>query len=163
MSTESPSIPRPRPPTVRSILAVVILGLIAACVVLAQTSAGRSLLRRTHISQPAEGYVQLYFRSPGTLPDYAAARRARQRVAFVLVNDDQHTRTLRWTIGMRGRPTAAHGSLRLAPGRRRTVRRTVLVRCVARRVLETVRLAVPRQSIGYWLTCPRPPIRHPRP
>jgi len=146
----------------RLVAVVVLLALVAAAVVLAQSSAGRTFLRRVHISDPPTGYVQLYFHHPGSLPDYTVARHGHQRIAFGLTNNEQRTRSLHWTIATRGDHPAAQGQLRLRPGQTRIIRRSVLVRCTGRRAYETVRLQSPNESIGYWMACPSPRPSHTR-
>jgi hypothetical protein len=143
-----------RTATARALAVITLLGLIAAAVVWAQGSAGRSLLRRAHISEPPTGYVQLYFHAPRSLPDYVVSARAHQHISFVLTNDEQRSTTLHWTISTQGSAPAARGQIHLAPGHQQVIRRTITVRCNRRRVYEKVQLASPSQSIGYWIACP---------
>lgn len=154
MSADAPKNRKSRTATARFVAVTTLLGAIAAAVVWAQSSSGRAFLRRTHISQPPTGYVQLYFHSPRSLPDYVVSGRAHQRVSFVLVNDEQGSRTLHWTVSTAGDPPAARGETRLAAGHSTLIRRAITVRCTGHRVYETVHLASPDESIGYWLSCP---------
>jgi hypothetical protein len=154
MSTDAPKSPKHRAATLRSAAVLALLALVAAAVVLAQTSAGRTLLRRAHISQPPMGFVQLSFRDAGALPDYTVSAHGRKRIVFELTNNEHDARSLRWTIATRGDRPAASGTLRLKAGETKTLRRTVRIRCTRRRVYEIVRLADPSESIGYWMSCP---------
>jgi hypothetical protein len=154
MSADAPKSRMPRTTLIRALAVTALLGLLAAAVVWAQGSSGRSFLRSSHISEPPTGYVQLYFHDPRSLPDYVVSARAHQHLSFVLVNNEQSSRTLHWTISTQGYSPAAHGQVRLAPGHSRVVRRTITVRCTRHRVHETVVLQAPSESIGYWIACP---------
>jgi hypothetical protein len=144
----------PRTTLIRALAVTALLGLVAAAVVWAQGSSGRAFLRSSHISEPPTGYVQLYFHDPRSLPDYVVSRRAHQHLSFVLVNNEQSSRTLHWTISTQGYSSATRGHVRLAPGHSQIIRRTITVRCTRHRVHETVDLQTPGESIGYWIACP---------
>lgn len=159
MSADAPKNRMSRTAITRALAAAALLGLVAAAVVWAQTSSGRAFLRRAHISEPATGYVQLYFHGPRSLPDYVVSARAHQHVSFVLVNDEQGPRTLRWTVSTQGYPPAAQGEAHLTAGQSSVVHRTIAVRCTRHRVYEMVHLASPDQSIGYWISCPSSAVR----
>jgi hypothetical protein len=143
-----------RTTTLRALAVTTLLGFVAAAIVWAQGSSGRAFLRQSHISQSPTGYVQLYFRNPRSLPDYVVSARAHAHLSFVLVNNEQSSRTLRWTISTQGFPAAARGRIRLAAGHSRAIRRTITVRCTRHRVHETVTLESLNESIGFWVACP---------
>ncbi len=154
MSADAPKSRMPRTIPTRALAVTALLGVLAAAVLWAQGSSGRAFLRSSHISEPPTGYVQLYFHDPRSLPDYVVSARAHQHLSFVLVNNEQRSRTLHWTISTQGYSPAARGQVRLAPGHSRVVRRTITVRCTRHRVYETVDLGSPSESIGYWISCP---------
>lgn len=154
MTADAPKIRISRTTAVRALAVTILLGVVAAAIVWAQGSSGRAFLRRSHISQPPTGYVQLYFRNPRSLPDYVVSKRAHAHLSFVLVNNEQSSRTLHWTISTQGYSPAARGRVRLAAGHSRVIGRTITVRCTRHRVHETVAMESPSESIGYWIACP---------
>jgi hypothetical protein len=124
-----------------------------AAVGLAQTSAGRTVLRNAGLAERARPYTELYFADPRHIPLEVIKQSPRQRVSFVIRNQEHHRRTYRWTIGTKGSPPEASGTVSLYVGHWATIARKVRVDCTGRRAYEQVSLPDQSETIGYWLSC----------
>jgi hypothetical protein len=124
-----------------------------AAVGLAQTSAGRTVLRRAGLAERARPYTELYFADPRHLPLEVIKQSPRQRVSFVIRNQEHRRQTYRWTIGTKGSPPEASGTVSLYVGHWATIARKVRVDCTGKRAYEQVSLPGQGETIGYWLSC----------
>jgi hypothetical protein len=133
-----------------------VLATALVAVTVAQTSYGRQLLRSVGLSEPREGFSELYFAHPATAGTQSVRDGARTRVSFVISNQ-QHVRdTYSWTVEAGSAAHAARGATSVDPGHRVTVEDRVIVNCARRaptRVPIRVALAGRSESITEWVTC----------
>lgn len=136
-------------------MAATCLVLIAAlaAVGLAQSSSGRTVLRKAGLAESARPYTELYFANPRHIPLEVIKQSPRQRVSFVIRNQEHRRQTYRWTIGTKGSPPEASGTVDLYVGHWATIARTVPVDCTGKRAYEQVSLLGRGETIGYWLSC----------
>ena len=130
---------------------VVLLTLVA--VGLAQTSAGRSALSGLGVYAGATPYTELYFPDPTHLRGVTGHRPTRQRVTFVLRDEEPKAEVYSWTIGTDQAPGVVSGHTVLGVHQQTTVRQTMSVACSGPRVRIDVSLTAPRESIDYWERC----------
>jgi hypothetical protein len=139
------------------ILVVVVAALALAAVGIAQTAAGRSLLRKAGLTSPPARYTELAFERPMLLPEKFPHGRFKVRAPFTIHNVDGARRTYRWTVEeiAGGRTTkVAQGDLTEDAGIRRRANPRMWLRCThAGRVRVQVRLTDPAESIGWWARC----------
>lgn len=131
---------------------IVLVAAIAA-VGLAQTSAGRTVLRKAGLAERARPFTELYFLHPRHIPLEVIKQSPRQTVSFVIRNQEHSRRTYPWRIATKGSAPAASGTVTLDVGHWATIVRKVRVDCSARRAYEQVTLPTSGETIGYWLTC----------
>ena len=89
---------------------IVLIAAVAA-VSLAQTSSGRTVLRKAGLAERARPYTELYFANPRHIPLEVIKQSPRQRVSFVIRNQEDRRQTYRWTIGTKGSPPEASGTV----------------------------------------------------
>ena len=131
--------------------AIVVLG-----VGLAQTAAGRSVLRDSGLLGSPDGYTELEFVDPTKLAARVAPGGSTVRVPFRIHNVEGGARTYRWSVVAiaSGRPErVAAGRQDLASGQSRYLDPRAAIACTGGRVRIEVRLADPAQSIGFWVEC----------
>jgi hypothetical protein len=133
--------------------------LIVGIVVLAsvfQTSAGPALLRAAGLSQEPTGYTSLSFLHPQSPAEQLTPAHGNTVTSFAVHNATGSTRDYRWSVSLvrRGRTHQAHtGTVRLAPGRRAEITRSVAITCTRGVVRIVVSLESPAESIDTWITC----------
>jgi hypothetical protein len=133
-----------------------VLAAAVAAVGLAQTSAGHTALSKAGLTEPARPFTELYFLHPRHLSLYVIKPSPHQTVAFVIRNQEHRRQTYSWTIGTKGSPAAASGTVSLDVGHWATIARKVRVDCTANRVYEQVTVPTSGETIGYWLACRSP-------
>jgi hypothetical protein len=128
-----------------------------AAVGIAQTAAGRSLLRKAGLTAAPARYTELAFAHPMLLPEKFPNGRFKVRAPFTIQNVGRVPRSYDWTVVelAGGRTiTVAHGNTSLDPGIRRAANPPMWLHCEGQgRVHVEVRLADPAESIGWWARC----------
>jgi hypothetical protein len=136
---------------------VLVAGFAVACVGLAQSTPGHSVLHSVGLYEEPASYTELAFTAPDALPRTLAKSGTAVTVAFGIHNVSGNPRSYDWSIALvhsgvsevtatGAAPTSAQG--------RTVVTRSVMATCAGGRVQVVVRLASPAESIGFWLTCP---------
>lgn len=132
-----------------------------AAIGVAQTAAGRSVLRSAGLAGSPPRYTELAFAAPMYLPEKLPPKRVPIHAPFWVHNVEGASRTYHWTFTERdgtGRTVLARGSLTLASGARRRLNPQLHVACrVSKRARLELRLDSPPRSIGWWADCLPPP------
>lgn len=135
----------------------VVAALALAAVGIAQTAAGRSVLRSAGLTAKPSRYTELSFARPMLLPEKFPHGRFKVTAPFTIHNAGDTPRTYHWTVEeiASGRTTAiAHGRVTEDPGIRRAANPRMWLHCSGReRVRVQVRLQDPAESIGWWARC----------
>lgn len=140
-------------------LAVALVAALAlAAVGIAQTAAGRSVLRAAGLTAKPARYTELSFVRPALLPEKFPHGRFKVTAPFTIHNVGDTPRTYRWTVEeiASGRTTTvARGELTEDPGIRRGANPRMWLHCSTgqQRVRVQVRLQDPAESIGWWARC----------
>lgn len=138
-------------PALAVLVAILVAGALAA-----QSAAGRSVLRHAGLQHDPQRYTELYFERAGRLPPEANAG-AILKPAFEIGNREGGARRYRWTVSERTERGHAVRSLRgttpVAAGDTRRVAPSLRLSCPGSRARIEVRLSSPRESIGYWVKC----------
>src|SRR3954451_24931768 len=146
------AIAMPSRSTRRVLGAAMLAALVVAAAVVAQTAAGRSLLRDAGLTSPGEHYTELAFARPAQLPKELPRGRSELRVPFTLHNVEGGRREYRWTLtAQRDHRTPARldsGVERLAPGERAYVRTRGRIDCGGGRTRIELRLPPGRPARG---------------
>jgi hypothetical protein len=151
----NPETPESGPWKLPTRLLASILGL-AVLVTLAQTPAGRSVLRLTGLEQPPTAYSALYFTDPSGLPTTLPSGHVALNVSFTVHNASQHANGYRWTVQLvQGKKTqsAASGTLTIPAGGTQAENRPVAALCPSGVLEVVVRLAAPAESIHFTAAC----------
>jgi hypothetical protein len=138
------------------IAAALTAAIVVLATVLAQTAAGKSVLRDAGLLGSPQGYTELEFIEPAKLPVQLTPGTHTPRVPFRIHNVESGPHTYRWSVvAISGSHTQrlAGGRQDLAKGQSRFLHPHVPVTCTSGRVRLEVRLADPAQSIGYWVKC----------
>jgi hypothetical protein len=138
------------------IAAVITAAIVVLAAVLAQTAAGKSVLRDAGLLGSPQAYTELEFVEPAKLPVQVTPGTHRLRVPFRIHNVEDSARTYRWSVvAITGGRTQRLAGTRqdLAKGQSRYLDPHVPLTCSGGRVRIEVRLADPAQSIGYWVKC----------
>ena len=138
------------------IAAVATAAIVVLAAVLAQTAAGKSVLRDAGLLGSPQGYTELEFVEPAKLPAQLTPGTQRVRVPVRIHNVEATARTYRWSVvAIDGGQTERLAGARqdLAKGQSRYLDPRVPLTCSGRRVRVEVRLADPAQSIGFWVKC----------
>ena len=142
--------------TKQLIAAAVTAAIVVLAVGLAQSAAGKSVLRDAGLLGQPQAYTELEFVDATKLPAQLAPVTQRVPVPFRIHNVEDGARTYRWSVvtitdGHEQRVAGARQDL--AKGQSRYFNPRPQISCSSRRVRIEVRLADPAQSIGYWVTC----------
>ncbi|HUZ21097.1 MAG TPA: hypothetical protein VMU75_11070 [Acidimicrobiales bacterium] len=136
---------------------VVVLVLAAALLLLAESGAGRGVLRAAGLSQQRTGYASLSLSDPAGAPTTLGPGNELD-LRFALHSAETSTRSFTWSAatwaGGVQHPLAG-GSVELVPGQTALIARTVHVPCTGRRVAVHVTLVGTSTGIDLWLACPR--------
>jgi hypothetical protein len=122
----------------------------------AQTGAGRALLRSAGLSSPSGSYTALSFATPQALPARLESRVVSIPVSFVIRNASGSSSVYHWVILLSHTGTslaAAAGQVRVPHGAKTTVKTTIRTVCAGGRLQLTVHLADPAESIDFWTAC----------
>jgi hypothetical protein len=136
--------------------AVAVVAVVLAAVGIAQTAAGRAVLRAAGLAADPPGYTSLSFASPSQLPSQLYSRNALLSAPFVIRNSAPAPHRYRWQILERrnGRRRALlTGQTAVAGGGSTTVQWQVFTACAGGRLQIEVALTSPRESIAFWATC----------
>jgi hypothetical protein len=152
-------------PTRRAISAVA-LGTVVALTVLARTGAARSVESRIGVPTAREHYTALSFLNASELGSKGVrytGSRVRDRVGFVVKNEEHHSQRYGWMVSFRPRGRTYRGVIEVPAGHSATVRRRVLLSCNERvagrarlrvaRAQVRVRLTPTHEAIDYWQAC----------
>jgi hypothetical protein len=129
---------------------------VLAAAILAQTGAGRALMRDVGLSKTPAGYTQLSFARPRSLPSRLPSPGVTVRVPFEIRNSTDAQRTYQWSVTLNHDQSTDHltsGGTRVPAGAAVTVTPAVTVSCPHGRVRLDVGLASPRESIDFYATC----------
>ena len=121
---------------------------------LAQTAGGHSALRKLGLVSKPQRYTELYFAQPGNLPVRVA--HAPLQVGFVIHNAEGSARSYRWsaTAEATGKTrTVGQGEAPVATGDTVSLDPALSIPCTGSKVLVTIRLAQPAESISFRTTC----------
>jgi hypothetical protein len=155
----STAVNRPRGWRLQWLVAGLLVALALAAVALAQSSAGRSTLRRFGLANAPPRYTELSFSWPTKLPKYLLDGRSRHVVPFSVHNSEGRDLTYRWTVSETagGRTSRlAAGSTFIAAGDRTAVAPRFDVACAGSgRVRVVIDLPDQSESIGWWAQCLR--------
>jgi hypothetical protein len=130
--------------------------LVVVCFVavgVAQTTFGKSQLKKVGLYPPPTAVSELYFASPATLPQVAHRGRSRQTVAFIIRNQTSSARIYAWQVSADAGRESKTGSLALGASQQKTITRRLAIVCLNKHVHLTVSLAAGSQRIGFWKTC----------
>src|SRR4051812_7287779 len=136
--------------TGRVLGAAMVAALVVGAAVVAQTAAGRSLLRDAGLTSPGEHYTELAFARPAQLPKELPRGRSELRAPFTLHNVEGGRREYRWTLtalrdGQAPAPLDS-GAVEMAAGNRAYVRTRGRIECAGGRTRIELRLTEPRQA-----------------
>lgn len=123
---------------------------------LAQTGAGRSLLRAAGLSQGPETYASLAFSDPQSLPASLPAAGTEVPISFVISNPSANSQRYQWSVVLEksGHVARLASGVAQVPARgHATVSRRVTASCSGGRASMTVRLANPAESVDFWTAC----------
>ncbi|HUO73256.1 MAG TPA: hypothetical protein VMU39_20975 [Solirubrobacteraceae bacterium] len=148
---------RPRV-TRRALPTALLISAVVAAIGLAQTSAGRSVVRTLGISAASQPFTELYFPQPGEiarLGERPHRSGERDNVAFVIHNNTHGTLNYPWSVYVGDGPPRFTGVAQLGAGQRVTTRQRVEIRCGRRLGVIKVRvvLAYTSDEISFWVTC----------
>jgi hypothetical protein len=136
--------------------AVALVAVVLAAVGVAQTGAGRAVLRDTGLAGAGPSYTALSFASPAQLPTAFYSQETLLSAPFVIHNASATARRYDWQIleNRNGRQRQLFsGHTAVAAGGSTTVDWQTLSSCVGGRMQIQVRLTAPRQSIAFWAAC----------
>ncbi len=137
--------------------------MLVAAALLAQTSAGHSVLRRAGLDMAPPSYSALSFAQPQSLPARLPARHTTMHVPFTIRNNSSDTKSYQWSLrasrigrvgGLTARPVS--GRRTLAPGATVTMDPALALSCEGGQIRITIRLASPAESIDFLSRCPTP-------
>jgi hypothetical protein len=134
---------------------ILVAGLIALTSVF-QTRAGQAVLRTAGLSREATGYTSLSFLHPQSLPEQLTPGQANVATAFTIHNVTSAVHDYRWSVSLvySGQTRRVHaGSVRLAPGRRAEITRSIAITCTQGLARIIVSLESPAESIDSWMAC----------
>lgn len=140
----------------RSGLAVAGVALLA--VGIAQTTPGRTVLRKAGLLEPPASYTSLAFEHPQSLPEQLSSQRANIPVSFQIHNNGNTGHEYEWSIVLAQGTLIqrlASGTAEAAAGHATVINRTEPVSCTQGQQRIVVRLTQPAESIDAWMTCPR--------
>jgi hypothetical protein len=130
--------------------------LVAFAAGIAQTSAGRSMLRKAGLLANPTSYTSLAFQRPQDLREQFDSKRVDFGVSFEIHNVGSFSRDYQWSVlltqGSRTRSVAA-GSVRIASGRGKAISRSVKVVCSRGQVRIAVKIVQPAEFIDAWVAC----------
>lgn len=135
--------------------AVLLAAFVLLVVGFAQTGPGRSLLKGAGLYRPGS-FTELAFAAPAGLPSQLTSKQTPIKVSFNIHNVSDSPQTYRWSIILvRSREShlKASGTIWADAQENVTVKKTVAIECVGRRLQVVVRLAAPAESIDFWTTC----------
>lgn len=133
---------------------------VMACAGLAQTRPGHALLGTAGLYQKPAAYTELAFTRPDALPSTLTKAKPSVKVSFGIHNVSDSARSYHWSIALvrsGASGVKASGTALTSAQGRTVITKSVVAACVGGRVQVVVRLASPKQSIGFWMTCP--PVR----
>ena|ERR1022692_252518 len=136
--------------------AILVAGVVLAATVMAQTSAGHSLLRKAGLFAVPAHYTALAFTHPQSLTSQLGSEHAALSVSFLINNVSDTSRRYRWSILlMQGKHTRrmAAGAVRAPAHGKATISRTVATSCASGQVRVVVRLTAPVESIDFMARC----------
>lgn len=141
-----------------AVAALVAAGL--AAIGVAQTAAGRSVLRSAGLAGSPPRYTELAFANPGRLPYELLQSRGRVRAGVLVHNMEGSTRLYRWRAveerPARGTVKLDSGRVQVAPeGWARIGPRLRVICAGSERVHIRIALDNPPRSVGFWIECPR--------
>jgi hypothetical protein len=140
----------------RSGLAVAGVALLA--VGIAQTSPGRTVLRKAGLLEPPVSYTSLAFEHPQSLPEQLSSQRANIPVSFQIHNYGNTVHKYEWSIVLTQGTLIqrlASGTAEVAAGHAAVISRNEAVSCTQGQQRIIVRLTEPAESIDAWMRCPR--------
>jgi hypothetical protein len=136
-------------------LLILIVGIVVLASVF-QTSVGQAMLRAAGLSQERAGYTSLSFLRPQFPAEQLKSAHGKTVTSFAVHNATGSTHDYRWSVSLvgRGRTRQMHaGTVRLAPGRRAEITRSVAITCTRSVVRIVVSLESPPESIDTFTTC----------
>jgi hypothetical protein len=136
-------------------LIILIVGIVLLASVF-QTSVGHTMLRAAGLSQGPAGYTSVSFLHSQSPAEQITRAHGNTVTSFAVHNATGSTHDYRWSVSLvrRGRTRQVHaGTVRLAPGRRAEISRSVAITCTRGVVRIVVSLENPAESIDTWITC----------
>jgi hypothetical protein len=137
-------------------IAVAIVAVLLFALSLAQTAAGRSVLRAAGLYRGSSAYTSLAFSNPQSLPPRLSTTHTKLAVSFVIGNVSTTPHRYQWSVFLNHGGHAsrlAAGGTQVPSGGSATVSRRVTVSCSSGRARVVVKLADPAESIDFWAAC----------
>ncbi len=173
---------RAPPPTERRrfvgwkpLVTLVIVAIILASVALVQTHRGWSAAEAVGVAAPSESFTELFFTAPKRLGTATPDRHPdviHDSVAFAIRNREHVARAYLWTIRLGAGSPVARGIANVPVGASTVIQRPIVISCIRRlgdgsrrigrhvstrrgasRVLVSVALTDPKESISHWAVC----------
>jgi hypothetical protein len=140
----------------RGLITAAVVAVAGLALALAQTSAGHALLRKAGLYEEPASYTSLAFTDPQSLPSRLSPVPTRVSVSFGISNSSADPRSYRWSVVLQraGRvKRLAAGEVAVPAGESATVAPIVTASCSAGQARMSVQVAVPAESIAFWLAC----------
>ena len=134
-----------------------LVAFVVLCAGLSQTGAGQSLLRDTGAVGPPPSYTQLAFTAPRQLPAALKSDHASLKVSFGIHNSSTAAQSYRWSILLTQSAktsVSASGVVAVQAQSGATVAKKVAAVCGKGKLHVMVKLADPKESIDFFVTCP---------